>query len=413
MTAGLRGAMLKERYRIDELLGEGGMGQVWRGLDMQLGRTVAIKVFSDHVMARGDAIARFEREARVGAVLGHSNIVHTYDFGEDAGHWFLVMQLVEGGSLLEYRVKHRPLPVATIMAFATQLVDVLVATHAIGLIHRDLKPENVLVDQTGPTPVLRVTDFGLAYIISPFDARQGRLTQDGMISGTPEYMAPEQVSGALTAAPADIYALGCILFELAIGHSPFVASGVGKIFAGHLYAPPPPIAATRPDLPHAFEELVHRMLAKSPNDRPSAENVHRRLAMMGSPELVGRYGIVSDRRARMITGSHVVEPEVPAAGNVAISGTIDDEIAIAITAAGIKIVEDAPDVCVMLGATLEQIAQRRTPNIPVIADAPRGDFQRMSGLLRLGVAEVVLSPIVPASFVRALTRTLRKKTGAP
>jgi serine/threonine-protein kinase len=415
VTASLRGTTLKGRYRVDELLGEGGMGQVWRGHDVQLGRTVAIKVFAEHVMARADAVARFEREARVGAALGHPNVVHTYDFGEDAGRWFLVMQLVEGGSLLDYRLAHRPLPAPTIMAFASQLAEALVATHAIGLVHRDLKPENVLVDQSGPTAVLRVTDFGMAYIIAPTDAKQGRLTQDGSFGGTPEYMAPEQVSGGVATAPADVYALGCMLFELALDCTPFEGGGVGRIFAGHLYAPPPPLAAARPDLPHAFEELVHRMLAKNPSDRPSPENVRRRLAMMEMPgaQTSGRYGVVSDRRARMISTPNLVPPEPSPHGSVAIEGALDRDLEIAIAAAGLHIVADAADVYVMLGATLEQIAQRTAQHVPVIADAPRGDFQRISGLLRLGVADVVLSPLVPASLVRALTRTLRKKLGVP
>jgi serine/threonine protein kinase len=405
------GTLLKGRYRIDELLGEGGMGHVWRGVDLQLGRTVAIKTFADHVMARPDAVARFEREARVGAALGHPNIVHTYDFGEHAGHWFLVMQLVTGGSLLDYRLRRTPLPASTILAFAGQLADALVATHAIGLVHRDLKPENVLCEETGDVPTLRVTDFGMAFIVEPTDAKQGRLTMDGTFGGTPEYMAPEQISGALATPASDVYALGCMLFELALDRTPFQSGGVGRIFAGHLYAPPPSLTTERADLPPAFEELVHRMLAKVAADRPSAENVRRRIAMMEAPgpHTSGRFGVVSDRRARMITSGPPIEQDAPPAGRVRIEGPVDDDVVIALRAAGLELVDADADVEIVLGASLEDIAPRTRGAQPVIADALRGDFQRISSLLRIGVADVALLPIVPASLVRVVTRVLRKQ----
>lgn len=415
MIPASRGEVLAGRYRVDEQIGEGGMGQVWRGLDLQLGRAVAIKVFSPHMMARPDAVARFEREARVGAALGHPNVVHTFDFGCHDGRWFLIMQLIAGANLLAYRVHHAPISTARILGFGGQLADALAATHAIGLVHRDLKPENVLVEETDGGPLLRVADFGMAYLMAPTDARQGRLTADGLFGGTPEYMAPEQIAGDPVGPPADIYALGCVLFELALGHTPFQDPGVGKVFAGHLYAPPPRISATRDDLPAGFDELVQRMLDKSPGERPTADIVRRRLATMSATgsDAAARYGsVVSDRAARMVPASAPAPAAAPCSGKIELAGELDRDARIAIAAAGLTVIEPRsgvqPDVRLVLGASLEQIAHACSDGIPVVADAPRGDFQRISGLLRLGVADVVLVPLVPSSIVRGLLRVLRK-----
>lgn len=403
------GQVLRGRYRLEEMLGSGGMGEVWRGEDLQLGRAVAIKVFSAHMLARPDAGARFEREARVGAALGHPNVVHTFDVGQHDGRWFLVMQLVEGETLLAYRLQHRPLSIAQILSIGGQIAEALVATHEIGLVHRDLKPENILVESAGGTTTVRIADFGMAFMTAPVDPRQGRITADSLFGGTPEYMAPEQISGGDIGPPADIYAFGCVLHELATDRTPFDGGGIGRILASHLFAPPPPVGAERSDVPGAFTELVQRMLAKSPEHRPAADAVRRRLATM-DPYADSRHGgVVSDRALRMLTAPQPIFAEETGQGRVEVIGALEPDALIAIRAAGISIVDTAGDLRLVLGASLEDVARACAPGTTVIADAIRGDFSRISGLLRLGVADVVLVPSAPSNLVRSLLRMLRKK----
>ena len=416
MTDDGGGGLIAQRYRLDTRIGAGGMGEVWRATDLQLGRQVAVKLLLRETIARPDAAQRFEREARVGAALNHPNVVHTLDFGSDRGRMYLVMQLVPGRDLFQHAAAMQPMPGAPIISYGYQISDALAAAHAMGLVHRDLKPENVLVEQTHGETILRVADFGMAYVIGALDPREGRLTQDGRFGGTPEYMAPEYTLGQPVGPPADVYALGCMLFELANAVPPFTGA-VGKVFAAHLYSPIPRLRESRPDLPAGLDELVWRMLAKDPNDRPTSDAVRRRLAALDAgsldPRARARDGVVSDRGARMITmspeGEKTDAPKTGAA--IAIIGALDREVIIAIGAAGMTVVEDpaTADACVVVGGSLEAIAGACAHGKPVVADADSGDFKRISSLLRLGVAEVVLAPIVPSAVVRKLVRATRKR----
>ncbi len=216
------GTTLGRRYRVDAKVGSGGMGTVFRGRDLQLGREVAIKVLSSRVHALDGAIARFEREARVGAQLSHPHIIQTLDFGLSDGVRYLVLQLVTGGDLRQYQESRGRLSVQAVCEIGYQLADALAAAHAVGIVHRDLKPENVLVDPQGSH--LWIADFGLAYLAEAADPRDGRLTRDGEFGGTPMYVAPEQVANQQVGPAVDVYALGCVLFELATGAPPFQGS---------------------------------------------------------------------------------------------------------------------------------------------------------------------------------------------
>lgn len=419
MSEPTSGMLLAGRYRLGPLLGRGGMGTVWRAVDEQLGRDVAIKILAAHALSRPDAVARLEREARVGAMLAHPGVVSTLDFGHASdGTWFVAMQLVPGGDLSAYRERHPTLTVATVIAIGYQLADAIAAAHELGVVHRDLKPENVLLDGAQDPPVVRIADFGLAYSVRADDPRQGKLTVDGTVAGTPEYMSPEQASGGDLGPPSDVYALGCVLFDLLTGAPPFADGGVGRILAQHLYTPPR-ARERRPETSPALDELIDRMLAKRPGDRPTALAVRKRLAVLAGGELgpgapARDAMLASDRAERMVS---VVAPATPAPTGgdlveVAIAGEVSRELIGALRAADLApVAADAAPLRLLIGASLEQVALAVADGAVVVADATRPDFARISDLLRLGVADIVFAPLVPADVVRRLRRAARRVPG--
>jgi eukaryotic-like serine/threonine-protein kinase len=405
------GSTLGGRYRIDAELGAGGMGTVYRGHDLQLARDVAIKVVAPWVIQREGAIARFEREARVGAQLSHPHIVQTLDFGHADGVWYLVLQLVTGGDLAALLEHQHPLALPSVSRIGAQICDALVTAHASGIVHRDLKPENILVEATRPLHV-RIADFGMAYLTAPIDPRDGRLTRDGELAGTPVYMSPEQIANHDVGPPADIYALGCMLFELTAGNPPFQGSAA-TLLTHHIYAPPPLLRSLRPDVPSGFEELVDRMLSKTASARPSAEAVRHRLVLVSDadapPEERGKDVLASDRETRMISvQSPTQAPPSIASGSVyiGIAGDLGGDGITALRVAGFEIGPGAPSAWIAIGQPDAEIARLVATGLPVIAYCPRNDFDRISKLARLGVADVLLEPPVPHVLVRKVQRAL-------
>ncbi|MFT3695918.1 MAG: serine/threonine-protein kinase [Kofleriaceae bacterium] len=390
------------------------MGEVWRGTDLQLGREVAVKLLLPRVITRVDGVARFEREARVGATFMHPNVVHTLDFGRDGETSFLVLELVEGGTLWDVLSTHRVLPMQACLTIAYQIADVLAAAHRIGLVHRDLKPDNILLDRSNNEIRIKVADFGMAFLIEPEDPRQGRITRDGSGAGTPEYMAPEQSGSGILGPAVDVYALGCVLYELVAGDPPFMGS-VGKVIAAHLYGTPPRLEHSA--VPLGLDDLVARMLAKRPEDRPTADAVRRRLALIGGEWLDSRSrardgGVVSDRAARMLP---TTPPPIAAATEItttmiAVVGTsLSDEHRIALTAAGYVIGDvGGARAIVMFGASLDALQDHVRLGPPIVADADSNDFHRLSELLRIGIADVALRPVSPSALVHKLARVVRK-----
>lgn len=413
------GATIQGRYRLDSLLGAGGSGTVYRAHDLSLGRPVAVKLVRP---TEGAVLSkeRFEREARVGAALSHPHIVQTLDFGAaDEATFFLVAQLVEGGDLLRYELDHGRVPIPTVVRIAHQIADALAGAHAIGMVHRDLKPENVLLEMRDGRPWAYVGDFGLAYLVAPADPRQGRLTSDGSIAGTPPYMSPEQVNGGTLGPASDVYSFGCLLYELITGECPFLGAQ-GKVMASHLYAPPRPPRELREHIPSALDELVMRMLGKVPVARPTSAMVRNRLALLlPSGELDmppdDEPASFGGRLARMITQSPIEDVDEPmpvGRPRVALGGELSVDLLAAFAVAGLEVVgPDAPSaVRVALGATMDRLTQLVAAGTPVIADAEPADFPRITRLLRLGVADVVMRPITPATLVTKVQRILRRGT---
>jgi len=251
------------KYTLGALLGQGGMGAVYRSHHPLLNRPVAIKIMLASVAADPQAHQRFLREAQVVAVLSHPNIVNIFDVDVQDGQPYIVMDFAPGGSLAA-RLQAGPIALDETLRLAIPLADALAYAHGQGLIHRDLKPANVLLRLDG-SPVL--ADFGLARPIIADSAAQ--ITAAGVVSGTLAYMAPEQFSGQPADARADMYAFGVLLYEMLTGRVPFEGDSA-QIMYGHLQQPPPPPRQLNPALPNAIERLILRMLEKNPDVRPQS-----------------------------------------------------------------------------------------------------------------------------------------------
>jgi DNA-binding SARP family transcriptional activator len=247
---------LHDRYQTEAEIGRGGMGVVYRARDTLLERDVAVKELSGAALdAAGQT--RLLHEARAAASLNHPNIVSVFDAGEASGMLFIVMELVEGGTLGETR----PAELRDIIRVARQICSALEHAHAQGVVHRDLKPENVLL---APDGCAKLVDFGLARSVS------SRLTNEGIITGTVFYLAPELALGQGFDGRADLYALGVMLYELTTGRLPFTGDDPVAVITQHLHAPVVPPRAKNPDIPLALDTLIMRLLSKSPQDRPSS-----------------------------------------------------------------------------------------------------------------------------------------------
>jgi serine/threonine-protein kinase len=248
------------RYRLEELLGQGGMAEVHRAIDTKLARTVAVKVILATHAVEGDFLERFLREARMVASLEHPNILPVYDFGEDNGVPFLVMPYLSGGSLRE-RLRAGAVPFALASAWIAQLADALDAAHAAGVLHRDVKPANVLVDRNDR---LFLADFGIAKMLE----NQSSLTATGVVVGTPIYMAPEQAQGRPATPATDRYALAVVAYEILCGRPPFDGDNPLSLMHQHVSSPPPPLSTRIGGLPAGLDAVLSHALAKDPAARP-------------------------------------------------------------------------------------------------------------------------------------------------
>ncbi len=248
------------RYRLDALLGRGGMAEVFRATDTKLARTVAVKVILATHAAEEHFLERFLREARMVASLEHPNILPVYDFGEEGGVPFLVMPYLSGGSLRE-RLRAGPVPLAVASAWIAQLSEALDAAHAAGVLHRDVKPANVLL---GKDDRLFLADFGIAKML---ESDTG-LTATGVVVGTPIYMAPEQAMGKRASPATDRYALAVVAFEILSGRPPFEGDTALSLMHQHVSTPPPALSARVPGLPAGLDTVLAQALAKDPDERP-------------------------------------------------------------------------------------------------------------------------------------------------
>ena len=345
----LLGSIVDDRYEVLAVIGEGGMGRVYRVRHRRLGRAFALKALRADLARDPILTERFIQEARAAAVVTHPNVVQINDFGTlTSGQPYFVMELLEGRTLTRILREEGPIEPGRCVTIARQIAEALAAAHAMGVIHRDLKPDNViLIRPTGAHMTVKVLDFGLAKV-----AVSSRLTRPGVVFGTPHYMSPEQASGEPFDHRVDIYALGIMMFEMVTGRVPFEADTYMGVLSKHIYAAPP-----KPREYHApagalpgFEEIIAGCLAKNPVDRlPSMTDLARKL--------------------NTLTNSPADGNQVPALSRV--SPKVSDEVATIPTVQPLYLYAMAVSAYFLVGIGCLLYALTRSPS-PPRASAPVG-----------------------------------------
>ena len=262
-----QGVTFGSRYQLGNRIAIGGMGEVWEATDLVIGRQVAIKILKDEYMGDPGFLERFRAEARHAALVNHEGIANVYDYGEEDGSAYLVMELVPGEALSTILERERVLPGEQVMDIIAQTASALAAAHKAGLVHRDIKPGNLLIT---PDHRVKITDFGIARI-----ADQVPLTATGQVMGTVQYLSPEQASGHPASPSTDIYSLGIVGYECLAGRRPFTGESQVAIAMAHINDEPPALPVT---VPEPMRNLVLSSLAKDPSDRPESADAFARAA---------------------------------------------------------------------------------------------------------------------------------------
>jgi serine/threonine protein kinase len=308
----LVGQTVAGRFRIEELIGQGGMGKVYRGRHLALDRLVCLKMLKPALLWDPTVVGRFEREAMAASRLNHPNSIQVLDFGrtESDGALYIVMEYVEGKDLRAVLRDEWPVPEERLCQIMAQVLAALAEAHAHNVIHRDLKPENVMLEQRrGQADFVKVLDFGIAKIL---DSDLPPLTRSDLVCGTPQYMAPEQATGARLDGRCDLYAVGVMLYQLATGQLPFDGPNAIDVLTRQVNELPVPPRKKQPNAPisAAMEALILRVLSKDPALRPQSAEEFRQLVLA----IPARNGAVRRRDAGGETPSRGTLPHAaPAA----------------------------------------------------------------------------------------------------
>lgn len=419
------GAIIGGSYEVQGRLGAGGMGVVLEARHRRLGRRVAVKLLHAKLSDDPGFRARFDREAKVMSRLNHPNAVRVFDYGQHEGALFIVMEFLEGHAL-EREVGAGPMDEARALEIGLQVCDVLTVTHEMGLVHRDIKPENIFITDTPEGPHATLVDFGLAFIER--DEELSRMTREGQVSGTPQFLSPEQARGQRDIGPAsDIYSLGCVLYELLSGESAVPAGALVEMLNAHLYVPAQSMRVRAPeaDVSAEIDNFVLSMLAKEAEGRPSALEASTTLRKyLASDEMRGRgrpARLLRPRSYRAVTATAGRAPTLPAGeralddfhGCMAFVGGVPREWAVAAGAAGWRAVGwqagVEADVLVALDSTrLTPQAVAACPTIAVVGEA---SIDRAVELLKLGVEDVAVegSPEEILRKARRLYESIRRR----
>ncbi|MBJ7353893.1 MAG: serine/threonine protein kinase [Thermoleophilaceae bacterium] len=307
----LIGEIVGDRYKIEEVVGAGGMATVYKAFDQTLERAVAVKVMRREVVKEADQLERFRREARAAAKLSHAHIVTVIDAGEENGRPYIVFEYVPGETLKQRIKSEGPLPITESVAYAIEIGSALVAAHAAGLVHRDVKPQNVLLDTQGHA---KVADFGIARELEASDG----LTKTGRVLGTTDYVSPEQAMGEDVTGQSDVYSLGIVLYEMLTGDVPFKGENHVAVAMKHVKDQLPDIQVKRPEVSNALAAVIEKMTEKEPVDRyltaaSAVSDLEDVLAMESARAggLTGEATIVFDslpKRSRNLAPSGVSHP---------------------------------------------------------------------------------------------------------
>jgi hypothetical protein len=374
-------------------------------------------VLHPRIASDAGARARFEREARVASALSHESAVAVYDFGEDEELVYLAMELLRGSTLRERIEGDEPVSVAEALTIAARIADVLTVAHRLPLVHRDLKPANVFLEEEEGESRVRVVDFGLAFIAG--ESRADRMTAHGVVTGTPEYLSPEQARGEQVGPATDVYALGCILYELVTGRVPFRGSDM-EVLTKQMFAAPPPLSEHQGSepVPTALDRLIRAMLQKRPERRPDAEAIAAEIAEIDPMrrERARDDTYLMGRKARMVAASEARGGDGrDRALEVAIVGDVDPELWLALAANGIVAWAagadpiDEPAIVFAPLASVVAVEALCRDGHTVLTDTAAGDMTRISALLAAGAAEVVVRPVGADDLSRRLRRVARRR----
>ncbi len=360
-------------YEIQEKLGEGGMGAVYRGFDTQLRRSVAIKVLLPEYTANREARERFLREARSAASISHDNVVSIHHVGDHNGAAYLVMPLLKGMSLETFFQKKGLPTITQAVRIAREIAAGLAAAHKQGLIHRDVKPANVWLES--PNGRVKLLDFGIAKPAA--SAHLSAITEAGVVMGTPSFMSPEQARGHAVDSRSDLFSLGAMLYRLCAGVPPFSRPSVMETLTALVSESPVPVQVRNPAIPPALADLIHRLLAREPSGRPvSADAVIKELRQIerGDADERKATGIIAANAAMRISG------EMPT--------IVPDP--------GFEIVEDVPEVTRTTGRRKKKRARRAG----------------FSGWTAVVAASFMAAVVVVAVVVAGIVKTVGKNTNA-
>jgi hypothetical protein len=425
------GRVVGGKFRVDAPLGGGGMGAIYRGTHLELGEPVAIKFLRRHLALDGLLRKRFRREAVALARVRHPGIVSILDFGEEDEDLFAVMELVSGKTLQAVLEESQRLPLVRAFPILDQLLAALEICHREGIVHRDLKPSNVMIVDYQGAECVKLIDFGLALTSQTGDEK---LTNTGLIQGTPDYMSPEQCRGQEVMAPSDVYSAGVMTYELLTGSTPFHARDSATLMSQHLFVEVPSMRQREPSIPVGVEQVVLRAMAKLARERPSAREMRDALAsaVKGTdPHSLAeaaagerrRLGALT-RNERALTGRAHGEAVLPPAGSVRAvvwmsAAERSREILVALGAAGVTASAwtdeqpptlDEPGVALVVSARHDGIARaaamRGVPVIVVDVAAPA----ETRDAIRAGAADFSLSGADDAELGAKIKRTFARRT---
>jgi eukaryotic-like serine/threonine-protein kinase len=421
--------VLDGKYALERRLGEGGMGAVYVAQHVALRHLVAIKVMHGPATNDETAVRRFLREARAMAALDHPNIVRVLDFGVDQGAPYIAMDYLKGKSLDDMIAEcATPPPLARVRDILVPVLDGLAAVHERGVVHRDLKPDNIFLAESPSGEQVKLVDFGLARM----DDGEGQpsLTQTSAISGTPDYMSPEQCQSLKVGPETDIYAVGCILTALLQLFPPFSGGSVVEVLTKQMFTAPPPLQrpTNAEPVPAALEALRLSLLAKDKHHRPqSALEVKARLLETFDETSLDRRLTTRRAEAEQSTGhrrsAEALAPSAPALRAegtclwIRAAGAAVTELTTPLSTQGIALTNHAGDphgVVLFeagddLAVALEFLSRRAPTDPPSVVSIQHLDVARINALIAAGAADSIASPPDPSLLAKKLGRVLRRK----